>query len=277
MTDHVVSGDGTFIAFDKRGHGPAVILLGGILSDRSDVAALADALSAQFTVYSVDRRGRGQSGTGRRYDVALEVADIAAVIALAGVPVGLFGHSSGAALALFCAINCKDVAALVLYEPPFEVADIDDSIPSYVLEVEAHIAAGRGGEAIKAFLCAAGVPDGVATAMSADPRRQMAAPSMLNDFELLSVRRGSRIPEADASQIAAPTLILAGENSPSFFWDVAKRLGQLIPAAEVKIISNADHAAEASLVGPVVAEFFSPMLTDQTGSRETSSFLAAET
>lgn len=56
------SHDGTAIAYQRSGHGPPLILVGGGLDDGGEHAPLAAALSNAFTVYNYARRGRGPSG-----------------------------------------------------------------------------------------------------------------------------------------------------------------------------------------------------------------------
>ena len=96
----VLSKDGTTIAFDQSGSGPAIILVGGALSERSAGAPLAALLAPHFTVISYDRRGRGDSGDTAPYAVEREIEDIAALIEEAGGSAYVYGMSSGAALAL---------------------------------------------------------------------------------------------------------------------------------------------------------------------------------
>ena len=92
----VISADGTPIAFDRTGQGPAVILVASALADRSDAAKLAE----RFTVINYDRRGRGHSGDTGPYAVEREVEDLDALIQTAGGSASVFGSSSGAVLAL---------------------------------------------------------------------------------------------------------------------------------------------------------------------------------
>jgi pimeloyl-ACP methyl ester carboxylesterase len=99
-TQSVTSADGTEIAFERTGEGPAVILIGGAFNDRSTVAALATALAPQFTAVTYDRRGRGASGDNGRFDVEREFDDLAALIAHLGGSAAVFGHSSGGNLTL---------------------------------------------------------------------------------------------------------------------------------------------------------------------------------
>src|SRR5258708_2603635 len=88
------SADGTAIAFERVGTGPALILIGGALSDRMGAVPLADRLGSSFTVYAYDRRGRGSSGDTPPYAVEREIEDLAAVIGAAGGSARVYGHSS---------------------------------------------------------------------------------------------------------------------------------------------------------------------------------------
>ena len=99
---HVRSTDGTTIAYERSGNGPALILVDGALCSRAfgPSAKLAPLLARHFTVYAYDRRGRGQSGDTPPYSPAREVEDIAALIKETGGSASLLGLSSGGALAL---------------------------------------------------------------------------------------------------------------------------------------------------------------------------------
>jgi pimeloyl-ACP methyl ester carboxylesterase len=74
----VTSKDGTHIAYDTQGVGPAVILVAGALCTRLGWSGphLSNLLAPHFTVYNYDRRGRGDSGDTKPYAVAREVEDI---------------------------------------------------------------------------------------------------------------------------------------------------------------------------------------------------------
>jgi pimeloyl-ACP methyl ester carboxylesterase len=120
----VTSKDGTQIAFDRSGNGPALILIGGALSQRSDNGPLVGLLAKRFSVFSYDRRGRGDSGDTAPYAVQREVEDIDALIGEAGGMAFVYGKSSGAVLALEAAnaLPAK-FKKLALYEPPLIVDD----------------------------------------------------------------------------------------------------------------------------------------------------------
>ncbi|RYE50108.1 MAG: alpha/beta hydrolase, partial [Hyphomicrobiales bacterium] len=126
----VTSKDGTQIAYDQVGSGPALVLVGGALSQRGAWAPIAKLLSAKFTVLSVDRRGRGDSGDTAPYAVEREIEDIAAVIDAAGGTAFVHGQSSGAVLSLRVAATYPDkVKKLSVYEPPLILDDSRPPVP----------------------------------------------------------------------------------------------------------------------------------------------------
>src|SRR5438093_543539 len=126
-----ISADGTKIGYTSTGSGPAIILVDGALSYRgsSPNDALAKELAAHFTVYTYDRRGRGESTDTGPYTVEREVEDLAALVKEAGGETFLFGISSGAALALEAARSLP-VTKLALYEPPFVVDATRPRVPA---------------------------------------------------------------------------------------------------------------------------------------------------
>jgi len=121
----VTSKDGTSIAYDRHGSGPAVILVGGGLVDpatgragRSENAPLARELAEHFTVYNYDRRGRGDSGDTLPYALEREIEDLEALITEAGGSAHLYGVSSGGALVLEAAAAGIAADRLAMYEVP---------------------------------------------------------------------------------------------------------------------------------------------------------------
>src|SRR5512144_1222116 len=114
----VTSKDGTRIAFEQSGEGPAIILVVGAFNDRATGAPLARFLEPHFTVFNYDRRGRGVSGDTAPYAIEREIEDLEALIATAGGSACVFGYSSGATLALIAAAQRLAFSQLALYEPP---------------------------------------------------------------------------------------------------------------------------------------------------------------
>lgn len=151
----VVSRDGTSISYERRGSGPAVILVGGGLDDGAENAPLAAALGGRFTTYNYARRGRGQSGDTPPYDVRREIEDIDALIAAAGGQAYLFGVSSGGMFALEAA-----AAGLAVYDVPYDTAsDAEQRFDQYREQLDAALAEGRPGDAVALFMHVAGSSD----------------------------------------------------------------------------------------------------------------------
>src|SRR5512133_4009155 len=106
---NTTSADGTAIAAARTGSGPALVLVAPALATRTTFAPLAELLAPHFTVYAYDRRGRGDSGDTPPYAADREVEDLVAVSGAAGGSAHVFGHPSGAVLALDAAARHVDV------------------------------------------------------------------------------------------------------------------------------------------------------------------------
>jgi pimeloyl-ACP methyl ester carboxylesterase len=150
----VISRDGTTIAFNQSGQRSAVILVTGALATRSTAAGLAASLAPHFTVFAYDRRGRGESGDATLYAVEREVEDIEALITEAGGSAFVFGHSSGAVLALEAAQRLSTrIPKLAVYEPPFIIDESRPPFPkNYVQHLTKLIAAGQRGDAVEFYM-----------------------------------------------------------------------------------------------------------------------------
>lgn len=79
----------------------------------------AEYLARDLAVINYDRRGRGDSTDTLPYAVEREVEDLAALISRAGGSASVYGHSSGAALALHAAAHGLPIDRLILHEPPY--------------------------------------------------------------------------------------------------------------------------------------------------------------
>lgn len=258
MTQQVSSRDGTRIAFDRLGDGPPLIVIGGILCDRQRTRPLAEALARRLTVIHFDRRGRGESGDTPPYAVDREIDDIAALIDAAGGRAAVYGHSSGAGLALRAAARGLPITRLVLHEPPYGGDDEESRRGARALAeaVCAAIAADRRADAIATFLTAAGLPPETVAAWASDPSMLAMAPTMAHDVAVMGeLETGGTIPVDRVRAIRVPTLVLAGGASPDFFRDTAARLAELLPDGRCTVLDGADHGAPAEVVAPVVADF----------------------
>ena len=259
----VSSQDGTVIAFDRSGAGPAIIVVGAATTTRAGYAPLAVALAPRFTVYTYDRRGRGDSGDTAPYAVAREVEDLEAVIDAAGGSAFVFGHSSGAVLALEAAQTLPaKIAKLAMYEPPFIV---DDSRPlppaDYTQRLNALIAAGRRGDAFALFMTeAVGVPAAVVARMRNDPSwaaSEAVAHTLAYDDAIMGdTVSGSPLPLRKWSSVMAPTLVIDGGASPASAHHGAHAIADVLPDAQRRTLEGQGHNADPEALAPALAAFF---------------------
>ena len=216
--ERVISMDGTPIAVEVQGTGPALVLLDGAMCSRGfgPMPALAKALAPHFTVYHYDRRGRGESGNGFAYDVQREIEDLDAVIQKAGGEAMVFGMSSGAALAGEAARQLRGIRRLALYEAPYVVDDTHEPLPAtFIADTKTLVTAGRRGEAVKKFMRYVGTPSFAVAIMSWLPMWR----------KLLS-HAGSALVAVSVTWIGLSTLLADWSSQyPGFNWDVAVTIG----------------------------------------------------
>src|SRR5688500_13214305 len=188
--DFTTSNDGSAIAYDTIGDGPPIVLLAGALCTRGVTRPLADALGTQVRVLNPDRRGRGDStdASGDPWTLEREIEDVAALIQAAGGTASLYGHSSGAGLALQCAAAAVPVDRLVLYVPPYNTgpASGPESREFYeqllpLLRETRHV------DAVALFLGGMGMPEEVAR--EAATGLQDVAPPLAYDSAAMGRRR----------------------------------------------------------------------------------------
>ncbi len=260
----VASKDGTIIAFDRSGSGPALILVGGMFEQRamdSETAQLAalPLLKQHFTVVHYDRRGRGDSTDTPPYAVEREIEDIEALIDAAGGSAFLFGISSGAALAFeaACALGGK-VKKLAMYEPPYN----DDETArqawkEFRRKLEQTLAEGRHGDAVGLFMTLLGVPAEHLEGMRQYPMWPMweaVAPTIAYDAAVLGPE--AALPLDRAADVAVPALIMDGEASYPFMHVTATALAHAMPHAQHRTLAGQTHEVAAEVLGPMLVEFF---------------------
>jgi pimeloyl-ACP methyl ester carboxylesterase len=259
----VTSRDGTRIAYDKRGNGPALILVTGALADRAGAAELAQLLATHFTVYSYDRRGRGDSKDTKPYSVQREIEDIEAIIDSAGGSAYVYGKSSGASLALRAAsaLGAK-VRKLAIYEAPYsEAQGATEEWRTFRAKLDALLAADRRADAVTLFLTFSGAPDDVLTKLKASPAwpgMVAMAPTLTYDIAVVGDDRS--VPVAIAAKIKAPTLVMDGGASLGpmpFMRATADKLGKAIPGAQRQIVEGQAHDVSPQVLAPILLRFFS--------------------
>ncbi|MFF2522607.1 alpha/beta fold hydrolase [Streptomyces liangshanensis] len=264
----VVSADGTEIAFEQSGSGPALVLVASALADRTDTTKLAALLAPHFTVINYDRRGRGASGDAAAYAPDREVEDIAALIEHVGGSASLFGSSSGAVLALRAAAAGLNVDRLALYEPPFVVAEGDDGPPGDLArQVDALLAEGRPGDAVKYFMTRVqGMPGIAVFFMKLMPKVWANLTGMARtlpyDIAVMGdTQQGRPLDAEEWKGVAARTRVLIGGKSPAAFHHAAHALTEILPQADHHTLPALNHGAPVMApkkLAPQIITFLKP-------------------
>jgi pimeloyl-ACP methyl ester carboxylesterase len=258
-----ISPDGTPIAFERSGDGPAVVLVDGALCYRASGPArpLAAALAQRFTVYIYDRRGRGDSGDASRYDVDREVEDLAQVIKEAGGSAGVYGISSGAALALEAARAGVPIDRLALYEAPFIVDDSRAPVPAtYATQID-RLAADDPGGAVRYFMRAGvGLPAIVVALLRLMPawsKLKGVAATLPYDTALTApFQTGRPLPAQRWSAVTVPTLVMDGGKSQPWIRNAMRALAAVLPNAEHRTLDGQTHMVKPQALAPVLTAFF---------------------
>ncbi|HEU4948911.1 MAG TPA: alpha/beta fold hydrolase [Kribbella sp.] len=255
----VTSADGTAIAYEQTGSGPALVLVDGAMCYRAagPMRPLAALLQDNFTVYTYDRRGRGESSDTLPYAVAREVEDLRAVIARAGGQAYIYAISSGAALTLATAAAEPGITKLALYEPPFMAEVVDGArIKEYTERLHELLDAGRKGDAVALFMTNVGMPAQVVDGIRAQPgwaTLEAIAPTLAYDDDVLG---GGSVPRDLASTIDVPALVLAGGAGPQSLRQAAKATADALPRAEYRTLDGQTHDVAPDALAPVLIEFF---------------------
>jgi pimeloyl-ACP methyl ester carboxylesterase len=260
------SADGTRIAYVAHGSGLPLVLVGGAFCDHRARAAglpLSRALDSNLRVVSFDRRGRGESSDAPPYAVAREVEDLRAVIAALGDSAMVYGHSSGAVLALEAAASGVPITRLALYEPPLVFAEARAPMPVDLVEqLQALTAEGKRSEAAELFLTrAVGVPAPGVERMKASP----AWPSLTGLAHTLSydatLTRDPATILARGRAVKVPTLVMAGEKSEAWMRSGVERLAAAIPGARHVILPGQTHDVQAEPLARLLLDFFGAQVT----------------
>jgi pimeloyl-ACP methyl ester carboxylesterase len=253
--DTVKSADGTIIAYDHVGDGPPLVVCVGAFCTRHTFVP-PDDLAERFTVYTYDRRGRGDSGDTQPYAPAREYEDLAAVVSVCAQTPFVFGHSSGAAIALRAAASGVPVRSLVAYEAPFKNEDAPQPSVDPAAEIGSLVADGRRGEAVEFWMRdIVRVPDEVIAGMKSTPwfkAMEPLTPTLPYDIELTD----GGVPVAELAAITVPVLVLGGANSPAWFHRSVADQAAAIPGARLQMIDGYDHNAPPEVIAPILFGFF---------------------
>ena len=259
MRQFVTSKDGTRIAYETGGDGQAALIVLGALNSRKSGTKLAKLLASRFTAVSYDRRGRGDSSDSASYSPEREVEDIAALIGAVGGPVCLYGHSSGAALAITAAVKLrKQVTKLAIYEAPFSLdSKARKAAKEYRVALKQALSAGHNGDAVALFVRSVGVSDKQIQAMRHMPMwkgLEKLAPTLVYDSKVLG--GGHFLPATLLSRVRTPTLVMHGGAGSPAMRDAARAISEAIPKAELRTLARQTHGVSPKVLAPVLEEFF---------------------
>jgi pimeloyl-ACP methyl ester carboxylesterase len=221
---------------------------------------LAPLLAQRFTAFTYDRRGRGDSGETAPYDITREVEDLEALIQEAGGSAYVFGHSSGAVLALRAAVHGLPIKKLALYEAPFIVDRSRPSTENDWAQIEAFVAEGRRGDALKVFLRSVGVPAFAIALMRWLPvwgKVMAVAHTLPHDGAIVrEFQRGEPLPGASWANVTIPALAIDGGKSPAWMQSGTRALAATLSNAQYRTLRGQTHDVAAKVLAPVLKDFF---------------------
>lgn len=239
----VKSKDGTPIAVARSGHGPALVLVHGTTADHTRWKPILPQLEQKFTVYALDRRGRGESGDAKDYSFDKEWDDIAAVVDSIGEPVFLLGHSYGAICSLEASLRTRNIRKLVLYEPPIPTG-IEIYPPGATEKLSAMLDRGEKENVVVTFFTEiVHMPAAELKMMRSLPNwpaRVAAAHTIPREMRA----SGEYVFQTERfKNMKTPTLLLLGGDSPQFFRDAIEKLSGTLPQSSVVVLPGQQHAA----------------------------------
>lgn len=263
----VTSTDGTKIAFDKVGSGPAVILVNGAMVHRASnptMAQLAELLGEHFTVYNYDRRGRGESGDTKPFTKPREIEDVQALIRDAGGKAMVFGISSGGAVALETAAATPDITKVAAYEVPFIVDDSRQPVPHYAERTAKLVADGKLDELVEYFITqVVGIPAEYAAGMKQDQHMWgdmlAIAPTIPYDASFVGeFMQGKPLPADHWAKVTVPVLVADGGASDAWIRRAADALAKVLPHASRQTLEGQTHMVDPNVLAPILIEYFKP-------------------
>lgn len=251
MEKKTISRDGTPIAYEVSGEGPAVIFVTGAMATGASDAPLASLLSDRFSAVVYDRRGRGESGDTQPFAVAREVEDIAALIEATGDgSAALYGMSSGAALVLEAAASGLPVGKVAVYEGG------EKQRAEYTERLTRLLAQDRRGDAVELFIALTGAPPEVIRGMRHSavwPALEAVAPTLAYDNAVMG---DGLVPRKRLASVPVPVLALAGGASPEWMRESARATAEAAPDGTYRVLEGQTHVVDPGVLAPALAEFF---------------------
>jgi pimeloyl-ACP methyl ester carboxylesterase len=236
--------DGTSIAYWRSGEGSPLVLVHGTAADHSRWAPVLPAFEQRFTVYAIDRRGRGASGDSGDYAIEREFEDVGAVVDSLGESVNLLGHSYGALCALEAALLAKNVRKLVLYDPGIEVVGEEIYPPEVIERLEALLKAqDRDGVVETTMREVAGLPPETVEYMRSQPVWQARVDAAHTIPRELRAVKAYRLDAERFGDLGVPTLLLSGGDSPAALRKAGEAVDEALPDSRLVVMPGQGHAA----------------------------------
>jgi pimeloyl-ACP methyl ester carboxylesterase len=240
----ILSTNDTTIAYQKTGTGTPLVMVHGTNGSYAHWNLALPKLNQHFTVYSMERRGRGQSGDAPDYSIEREFEDVAALANSVGGPVDVFGHSFGAACVLGAAQQIPNLRRMILYEPPMLQEQQSPQRAILLDSMEQMLANGEREKVVVALLRdMLNIPKAMIDRISAAPNwaAQVAAahtiPRELRQSHLYA-------PDLAAmEQITVPIMFLLGSDSPAFFRQTTETLRSHLPNSQIVVLPGQQHSA----------------------------------
>jgi pimeloyl-ACP methyl ester carboxylesterase len=259
----VTSQDGTQIGYSVVGSGPPIVLVDGAMCWRTmgPATPLAEELKDSFTVYTYDRRGRGESGDTKPYATEREIEDLQAVIAAAGGRAALYAISSGVVLALETANVTPGVTGLVLYEAPIFTDTTRKPVPAnYVQRMDELVARGDNAGAVKHFMQnGINVPWFALVMMQLFGMfRKMApvGPTLPYDTAFVApLWTYKPLTPNRWPNVKVPVLCIGGSKSDEWMQNAQKAIAANLPNAQHRTLEGQNHMVAATAIAPVVKGF----------------------
>lgn len=247
----VNSSDGTPITWSRTGSGPDLVMVHcvGVSRATTPQPTLPDALAEHFTVWSYDRRGKGESGNTEDYRVEREIEDLTAVIGLASGPVTVYGFSSGATLSLIAAESGAPIERLTLLEPP--LFGEPDPERRFRAEGARRLAKGPGMLLHWFNTEVVGVPQEVLAELpppSAETLRD--APSLLHELTFLPGTPAHRF-----ASVRQPTLLIASDSTAPEIHEWGRELETAMPNARFAVLPGQWHGVDDATLTRAIRAF----------------------
>jgi pimeloyl-ACP methyl ester carboxylesterase len=239
----ISSKDGASIAFKRSGAGPALLLVHGATADHRRWSAISPKLEQHFTVYAMDRRGRGGSGDSPDYDLQREAEDVAAVVNSIGEPANVLGHSYGGLCSLEAALLTDKISKLVLYEAAGSGGP--DHYSQHTIDrMQELIDSGQNEAALEImFREIVKMPEHELTAYRKLPMWQgriLLAPTLPRE---LAIDLKYRFIADRFRDLQVPTLLLLGGDSPAFVKQTTERINSAFPNSKIVVLPGQQHIA----------------------------------